>query len=95
MNAIASLLLAAYLGTVMVQGNAGPLWEAAKVDAPSVIPWLIAVLVLVVVYQSRGFLGPANALVAVVIIATVVAALLLSSDAVGKAIGDIGSILKS
>lgn len=93
MNAIASVLLAAYLGGVMVQGNGEKLWAAVKLDAPNFIPWLIALLVLVVVYQSRGYLGPANSLVAAVVIATVIAALLLSSEQVTRAAKDIGGML--
>lgn len=95
MNAAASLILAAYLGAVMVQGNGGKLWEALKLDAPNFIPWLIALLVLVVVYQSRGYLGPANSLVAAIIIGVVIAALLLSSDQVARGVKDIGAMLKN
>ncbi len=94
MNAIASLLLAVYLGAVTVQGNAGKLWQAVKVDAPNFIPWLIALLVLVVLYQSRGYLGPANALVAAVVIGVALAALLLSSDALTRAFRDIAALAK-
>lgn len=94
MNAIAALLLAAYLGTAMVQGNGPDLWQAVKTDAPTTIPWLFAVLVLILLYQSRGYLGPANSLVAAVVIATIIAALLLSSGAVTKAVKDIGALIK-
>lgn len=93
MNAIAALLLAVYLGGVLVQGNGGALWAAVKVDAPNFIPWLIALLILVVLYQSRGYLGPANALVAAVVIGVALAALLLSSDALARAVRDIGKLL--
>ncbi len=95
MNAAASLLLAVYLGAVTYQGNAGKLWEAVKVDAPNFIPWLIALLMLVTLYQSRGLLGPANALVAAVVIGIALAALLLSSDAVTRAVRDIGRLLNN
>lgn len=94
MNAVAALFLALYLGTVMVRGNGAKLWEAAKVDAPQFIPWLIAVLVLVVVYQQRDALGPAKSLVVAVILAAVISLLLLSSGSFARAIEDIGAALK-
>lgn len=94
MNSIATLLLASYLATVAYQGHSDDLWSAVKQDAPNFIPWLIALLVLVVVYQSRGYLGPGNALVAAVIIAAVIAMLLVSADGVKTALHDLGALLK-
>lgn len=94
MNAIAAILLATYLGAVAVQGNREPLWTAVKQDAPNFIPWLISLLLLVVLYQARGKLGPANSTIAIIVIAVVLAAILLSSDAVTVAVRDIGGMLK-
>lgn len=94
MNAITSILIAAYIGTVLYQGNGPALWAAVKEDAPSFIQWLVGVLLLILIYQARGYLGPARATVAAVIVGGALAVLLTSADSFKTAVTDIGAALK-
>lgn len=92
-NGIAALLLAGYLGAVAYNGQLGGLWDALKVDAPNMIPWLISLFLLVLLYQARGFFGPGSTVIAATIIAGVLAVMLLSAPALSIASRDLNKVL--
>ena len=94
MNAVAGLLIVAYVGAVFAAGNRAALGQAVLDDAPNFIPWLISVLLLLLVYQSRGYFGPASKTIGAIVVGGVLAVLLTSADSVKKAATDIGSLLK-
>lgn len=94
MNAITSLLLAVYLGSVAWQGNVPELWQLLKTDAPDFVPWLIALMLLLLLYRTRGLLGPAGAVVGAVIIGGLVAVLVASAPAFKTALTDITNALQ-
>lgn len=94
MNAIASLMLAAYLATALARGNGPELWAAIKYDAPNFLPWLVSVLLLILLYQSRGFFGPASGTVAAVVVGGALAVLIISAPAFSTAVRDISKLLQ-
>lgn len=93
MNAMAALLIGAYIGGVLYAGNGPEFFDAAKRDAVTFIPWLFAVMLLILLYQSRGYFGPARSTVAAVVAGGALAVLLVSSDAIATAVNDIGKIM--
>ncbi len=93
MNAVTALLLATYLGAVAWHGNVPELWQLLKTDAPDFVPWLVALMLLLLAYRLRGALGPAGTVVGAVVIGGLVAVLVASAPAFKTAMADIGRAL--
>lgn len=94
MNALTAILIAAYLGAVMVAGNGSQLWGELKTDAPGFVPWLVALLVLLLLYRYRGAFGPGQAVIGSAVIVGLLGVVLASSGAYSKALGNLGALLK-